>query len=442
MAGLSFVNMYRRSQSPLRTLILVFLMAIAPFASVQLEFQPEVNSDSKQSNFVDFSEGSGDELIGETLSLNNSDWTVQAGRGFDEWSKNQMSNNSNITANSLILDDLGRLHGCWTEGSNGLWMFRTEVNGNITSQQVNDSAVSDGCELAMDDQDNLYITFLDDAGELHLAREAKKGSMNFNRTFLTRALIGDHVQMPLNIGFSDGMHASIVWKSANDSTLWLTTHSGTNWNSRQLVSNPVGVDVEMEVDASGMFHIAYTSGKDVRLLRFNDSFEEDKVLLREESDLTSARLGFTLDATGNPQVSFEGSTGEAMLLRSLSGQSVGRIEPVPMISMNLTNLDDNSLPQLISDADFNADGLDDLVFANPAADQVLIVMGGIERNNFSDPTNIQTFTGTTGENYGQSITSGDFNGDGFDDLVIGTPQYQTESITTGIVYLHAGSASG
>ena len=108
MAGLSFVNMYRRSQSPLRTLILVFLMAIAPFASVQLEFQPEVNSDSKQSNFVDFSEGSGDELIGETLSLNNSDWTVQAGRGFDEWSKNQMSNNSNITANSLILDDLGR----------------------------------------------------------------------------------------------------------------------------------------------------------------------------------------------------------------------------------------------------------------------------------------------------------------------------------------------
>jgi len=442
MAGLSFVNMYRRSQSTLRSLILVFLMAIAPFASIQLEFQSEVDTNSKQSNFVDFSEGSGDELIGETLSLNNSDWTVRAERGFDEWSKNQMSNSSSITANSLILDDLGRMHGCWTEGSNGLWMFRTEANGNITSQQVNDSAVSDGCALAMDDQDNLYITFLDDAGELHLAREAKKGSMNFNRTFLTRALIGDHVQMPLNIGFTDGMHASIVWKSANDSTLWLTTHSGTNWNSRQLVNEPVGVDVEMEVDASGMIHVAYTSGKDIRLLRFNDLFEEDKLLLREESDLTSARLGFTLDATGNPQVSFEGSTGEAMLLRSLSGQSIGRIEPVPMVSLNLTDLDDNSLPQLLSDADFNADGLDDLVFANPAADQVLIVMGGVERNNFSNSTNIQTFTGITGENYGQSIAAGDFNGDGFDDLVIGTPQYQTESNITGIVYLHAGSASG
>ena len=78
--------MYRRSQSTLRSFILVFLMAIAPFASIQLEFQPEVEPDSEQFNFVDFSEGSGDELIGETLSLNNSDWTVRAERGFDEWS--------------------------------------------------------------------------------------------------------------------------------------------------------------------------------------------------------------------------------------------------------------------------------------------------------------------------------------------------------------------
>jgi len=442
MASLSFVNMYRRSQSTSRCLILVLLMAIAPFASIPLEFQSEVDSDYKQFNFVDFSEGSGDELIGETLILNNSDWTVRAERGFDEWSKYQISNSSNITANSLILDDLGRMHGCWTEGSNGLWMFRTEENGSISSQQVNDSAVSDGCALAMDDQDNLFITFLDDAGELHLAREAKKGSMNFNRVFLTRALIGDHVQMPLNIGFTDGMHASIIWKSANDSTLWMTRYSGTNWNSRQLVNEPVGVDVEMEVDASGMIHVAYTSGNDVRLLRFNDSFEEDKVLLREESDLALARLGFTLDSTGNPQVSFEGSGGEAMLLRSLSGQSTGRIEPVPMISLDLSNLDEDSLPQLLSDADFNADGLDDMVFANPSENKVLIVMGSAERNNFSNPTNIQTLTGVTGENFGQSITAGDFNGDGFDDLVIGAPQHQIESNITGIVYLHAGSASG
>ena len=123
-----------------------------------------------------------------------------------------IENGSSTTGEKMIIvDDLGRKHGCWSEGSNGIWMFKTEVDGNLTTQQVDNTSAKDGCALAIDAQDNLFITWADSQGELHLSREAKKGSMNFGRTFLTRALIDSEVSLPLNIGFTDGSVGWLRW---------------------------------------------------------------------------------------------------------------------------------------------------------------------------------------------------------------------------------------
>ena len=447
MSELSRANVYRKSPSSTsRSLMLILLMLIAPLSSMQFDSTEVLDSEITIASSITFSQGSGDELIGDTLTLNNSDWTVRAERGFDDWSATLIENGSNSTGEKMIIvDDLGRMHGCWSEGSNGIWMFKTEHDGNLTTQQVDNTSAMDGCALAIDAQDNLFITWADSQGELHLSREAKKGAMNFGRTFLTRALIDSEVMMPLNIGFTDGKRATIVWKSAEDSTLWATNHTGTYWMTRQVVSEPVGVDIEIITDSDGVLNVAYTSGNDVRILRFNETFHDDIVLLRADSDMTSSRLGFTLDAYGNPQVAYEGEDG-VMILRSLSGQSTGRVEPVPVSTVNLTDMDYDEPPTLISNADFDGDGTTELVIANPlsgnGAGSIVVYPGTRNRSTLSESPDAWYLNGSSGEGLGMGVAAGDFDGDGTDDLAVGVPYRGNNSTMVGYVELYLGSTSG
>ena len=439
--------MYRKSpSSTVRVLAIFLLMLMAPYAGLVPESVSSLEFEESKSFSITFSEGSGDELIGDTLTLNNSDWTVRSERGFDEWISNFIENGSAQTSGKMLIeDDLGRLHGCWSEGTNGIWMFKTEADGNVTTQQVDNQSALDGCALAIDDQDNLFITWADSQGELHLSREAKKGAMNFARTFLTRALIENSVQLPLNIDFSDGMRATIVWRSANDSTLWATNHTGSYWMTRQLISDAVGSDIEMIADSDGVMNVAYTQGNDVRLLRFNETIHDDKVLYRSDSSMLNSRLGFNLDSQGNPQISYEGDDG-VMILRSLSGQSTGRVNPDPMANLSLEDMDHDSPPTIISHADFDADGTSDLVVGNPSFDNgsgsVVVHFGNKNRSAFLDPATVWSLDGSVNESLSSGLAAGDFNGDGFDDLVVGIPGRGNNSSNVGHVELYLGSSSG
>lgn len=418
-------------------------MLLTPFSGMSSEFTKELRSIDDTSFTITFSEGSGDELIGDILTLNNTDWTVRSERGFDEWSSNFIANgSSNTSGKMLIEDDLGRIHGCWSEGDNGIWMFKTEVNGTITTQQVDNRSALNGCAIAIDDYDNLFITWADSQGELHLSREAKKGAMNFARTFLTRALIENPVQLPLNIGFSDGMRATIVWRSAEDSTLWATNHTGTYWMTKQLLPQAVGPDVEMIVDSDGVMNVAYTQGNDVRLLRFNETIHEDRVLYRSSSSMLDSRLGFNIDSQGNPQIAYESDDG-LMILRSLSGQSTGRIDSTPTANLSLEDMDPDHPPKIISDADFDADGTSDLVIGNPNFDNfsgsLHVYSGNRNRSGFLNSTTAWSLSGAVNESLSTGLATGDFNGDGFDDLAVGIPG---RGNNTGYAELYLGSNSG
>ena len=92
--------------------------------------------------------------------------------------------------------------------------------------------------------------------------------------------------------------------------------------------------------------------------------------------------------------------------------------------------------------DFNHDGYPDLVISAPSADdngassgKVYLYFGGPGSDLLPD----LTISGAAGSFFGQSLApAGDFNADGFEDLVVGAPFYDLPSSNAGAVYLFYG----
>jgi hypothetical protein len=103
----------------------------------------------------------------------------------------------------------------------------------------------------------------------------------------------------------------------------------------------------------------------------------------------------------------------------------------------------NTFGYSLTSGDFNADGLDDLVVGATGYDvsanegRVYIFLGGsIITENASGADII--FTGeAASNNFGNTLTTGDFNSDGKDDLVVGAYAYTT---STGRVYVFYGGS--
>ncbi|MCI5044003.1 MAG: hypothetical protein MRY72_04840, partial [Aquisalinus sp.] len=108
-----------------------------------------------------------------------------------------------------------------------------------------------------------------------------------------------------------------------------------------------------------------------------------------------------------------------------------------------------------SAGDFNGDGISDLIIGAPEANQEAgksyIIFGSTE--GFSAELDANTLDGTNGftinginsrENSGFSVSSaGDFNGDGFDDLIIGAPEAAPQDTNrAGEAYLLLGAPTG
>lgn len=95
--------------------------------------------------------------------------------------------------------------------------------------------------------------------------------------------------------------------------------------------------------------------------------------------------------------------------------------------------------------DFNGDGFLDLIISAPASDEngissgkVYIYWGGVAADTISD----MELLGPTSSFFGKSLSSaGDFNHDGFEDLLVGAPFYDQPAVSAGVAYLYYGGVS-
>jgi len=96
----------------------------------------------------------------------------------------------------------------------------------------------------------------------------------------------------------------------------------------------------------------------------------------------------------------------------------------------------------VSSGDINGDGYDDVIIGAPRAEKTYVIFG-----SSAPPAELEIFlsdmtiTGYDGES-GHSVSSGDVNGDGYDDVIIGAPYaYPAGRSRAGETYVIFGSAA-
>ena len=88
-----------------------------------------------------------------------------------------------------------------------------------------------------------------------------------------------------------------------------------------------------------------------------------------------------------------------------------------------------------SAGDVNNDGYDDVIMGNYFTNNATIYYGGQEMDNVEDIT----LTGDPSSSFGFAVSSaGDVNGDGYDDVIVGAPDYKSGGVTVGRAYIFLG----
>jgi len=428
-------------------LLLMLLMLAAPFTP----FASNTPLDNTLSEIpaaletAPFSGGHGEQLAGETLIINATDWLVEPARGLDRWDATTLNTSVNFDEVDLARDDRGRARGCLHESAGGVWVARLEFGGGTSITQIESGGQNLGkhCSIAIDGKEKLHLAYTDANNNLRIGYELSAATAT-GRTWNIRTVEDQHsVAGGITLLLDDEGNHNVLWVD-DDEQLWLSTFT-TWWTHTPLMSGiRIATDYDAYLESNGDLNLFYRNLDSSQLIHgIRNSTGGWSLSTIDSGASYGPALAFAKDpSSGNIQYTYQAGASTINVVRDLNGQESGRIQPgSSTVASGPTTTDyaDSAFNTL----DFDCDGVDDLVVSEAGANSdtgaVHIYWGGI---GGLDPTPYNLTGQLTGERFGASAANaGDVDGDGCEDLIVGSTggkDYLGYTTGTASIY-HGGS---
>lgn len=378
----------------------------------------------------------GHDLAGQSIDLEGmSNLAVRQDSSIDSWMTENLHNNAstNLSQPDIHLSEDGTVYLCWMDSTGAVFMGLRNSTGEFTSSLIDTVSTSSGligCSIAVDESERPRAVYAD-GNDLKMARIAFKGQIyTVSDIWLKRTIVEDIEPHSIELALTpEGQEFAVVRNATG--VLWQVNNSGMRWYHSILDSGPVGPELELKIDSTGVVNIAYTRSQEAVRLQI-DGFEITTQILARGPDVHSA-LGLDLDGNDLAQVAtttFSNGVTELSIFKSLEDQSTGRISTTPESVYELyPDVEEGT----ILSADINGDGFDDIIMAQPTASSNGLTSNGRVVTVFGsttglDAANAHVQAGSqSAEHFGSDIAVGDFRANGTSQLVIGSSGYDNTS---------------
>ena len=462
------VSKGKTSSAPLLIALLFLLQLASPLLSPNTSEDSDLTYEgvSLTHPYVDVDQTYyGHDFAGSEISIDELiDAKVRAESALDLWNSHLILNAGNQTPGTPDIEYTGyqQIEMCWSTLEGHVRTYSRNISGSETLMHVDDVGVYSNieeivdCALAVKKNGRKTLLYAD-GNNLKAAQIALQSSLySQGDAWHTRTILEEvnvtHIE--LSVSPSD-----LEWGVyRNDlGQLHEISFTGTFWETRILDGGPIGEDIELHIGEDDNVSILYTKLDDVMMINIDSTVNgliSKEVLLTDEN--IDSHVGLDFDNSGLVQIStstFDGNNSTINLKRSLANDK-NQISSEPTSSLEIGSINLADTAGHTVSGDFNNDGFSDLAISqpelntwlsanssNPSAGtsngQMNIHYGS--ETGLSQSSDIEFYGGQDNQYFGQGLAGGDFNGDGFSDVAVGSPGYNQND---GKVELFFGSSLG
>ena len=462
------VSKGKTSLIPLLIAIIFLFQLVSPLLTPSVDKEQNLNiSESYFTHpYVDVDDTLyGHDFAGSEISIDGlQDAKVRSESALDLWNSHVILNADNQTPGTPDIEFTGyqQIEMCWSTLEGQVRTYSRNISGAETLMHVDDVGIYSNfddivnCALAVKKNGRKTLLYADGnnlkAGQIALQSSLySQGDAWHTRTILENVNV-THIELAVSsLDLEWGVYRNDL------AQLYEISFTGTFWETRILDNGPIGEDIELYIDENDNISILYTKLNNAIMINMDTNFNAtiSKEVLLTDGEIHS-QVGLDLDDSELVQVStstFDGNNSTINLKRSLANNK-NQIGSEPTSSLIVGSITSSEVAGITVLGDFNQDGFSDLVVSQPKVStrlssnlsnpsigdsngEISIYYGS--QNGISQNADLNYYGSQDNQNLGQGLTVGDFNGDGFSDLAVGSPGYNQND---GMVELYFGSSSG
>ena len=390
----------------------------------------EFNSQSLSELDLDF----GYDIAGEYIDFADiNQGQIRYESELDSYSNQVLQDSASGTAitSDITISNQEEINACWVNQEGSIQYYWTNVEGDTKLIEVDEIlGLSDGvstfdCAISVKQNGRASMLYTNGT-DLKAGQIAYASSLYSNGDqWHTRTILEDVNVTNVELAITPEHFEWGVFRDDNGA-LYRVNYTGAFWVTGLIDAGPVGEDFELEINSAGDVYLMYTKANQAILLTISNGQHSEQIIV--ESEKLHHDIGLTLDDFDLVQLFtsiLDENQTTISIERSLANEN-NQLSSSPKISI-LSDLSDTT-SSVVLFADFNGDNFDDLAYSEADGNTQMLTANGRVSVHYGSQDGLSPSANLTWEGVvdsqmlGNGLAAGDYNGDGFDDLAIGSPE--------------------